>query len=298
MKKFSFKPVGIFLFLLFIREVRANTRDNWKAEFQSMIETVKQHPTKDRMMALAKTISGNNRYAHLLDAEQLELSEKARVTLCKIPNHARYFGEEIKRMQKEVADNPAKIGLLFDYNNDRAEDFRILAQLPSPETVAVLGEFLSDDIDTPSVRISPGSDWGENPPANSYASACMITILGLRDSPVAAGGMEGIEGVVDKRPRNLAKIRGWWEEVKSGERPFSFLGQAVEYRFLPDGTWETLAIADPPDDAPPMPVRKDWEVKPAAPPTVAEPADPVWPWVFGASALIGGLALAIRKWRS
>lgn len=39
------------------------------------------------------------------------------------------------------------------------------------------------------------------------------------------------------------------EEVKSGQRPFSFKGQKVGYRFKPDGRWDTLPIANPPDDA-------------------------------------------------
>jgi hypothetical protein len=35
-----------------------------------------------------------------------------------------------------------------------------------------------------------------------------------------------------------------------GKRAFSFKGQTVEYCFKPDGTWDTIPIANPPDDGP------------------------------------------------
>ena len=40
----------------------------------------------------------------------------------------------------------------------------------------------------------------------------------------------------------IADTRAWWEEIKSGKRAFSYKGQKVEYRFKPDGTWETIAL--------------------------------------------------------
>ena len=164
--------------------------------------------------------------------------------LLSIPGHARYFAEEIKREQKEVAEYPTSTGPRISYDRNRSKYFATLSHLPSPETIAVLGEFLSDDIDTPRYRISPDSDWGENPKANSYGSAVTLTRIGLREPP-------GTRESYDADPvLHLAKTRAWWEEVKSGRRSFSFKGQAVEYRFKPDGTWDTLPIANPPDDRP------------------------------------------------
>ncbi len=40
---------------------------------------------------------------------------------------------------------------------------------------------------------------------------------------------------------------------KIDRRSFSFKGQKVEYRFKPDGTWETFAMTNPPDDGPKPP---------------------------------------------
>jgi hypothetical protein len=51
----------------------------------------------------------------------------------------------------------------------------------------------------------------------------------------------------------LAATRTWWEQIRSGQRTFSFKGQGVEYRFKPDGTWDTIRIANPADDDPKVP---------------------------------------------
>lgn len=176
--------------------------------------------------------------------ERVEVYDLVQSTLLNIPGHARYFAEEIKREQKEVANYPTITGPRCNYDRNRAKYFNTLALLPSPETIAVLGEFLADDIDTPQPLMSPDSDWGENPRANSYAASVTISAIGLRDAPA------------DKKSyganpeTHLAKSRAWWDEVKSGKRTFSFQGQNVEYRFKPDGSWDTILIANPRDDGP------------------------------------------------
>ena len=81
-----------------------------------------------------------------------------------------------------------------------------------------------------------------------------IREIGLRNPP------EPLDGLALYPDDLLAATRAWWEEVKSGKLTFSFKGQAVEYRFRPDGTWETIPIANPPDDGPkPAPAAPDSE---------------------------------------
>ena len=165
-------------------------------------------------------------------------------TLLSIPGHARYFQQAIEREQEAVKDYPTSTGPRVSYDFQRGLYFQTLAHLPSPETIQVLGHFLADDKDTPKPLLSPGSDWGENPRANSFASACTLTTVGLRDAP---GTFKDYDSDPDAQ---LAKTRAWWEEVKSGRKTFSFKGQSVEYLFKPDGTWETLAMENAPDDGP------------------------------------------------
>jgi hypothetical protein len=161
-----------------------------------------------------------------------------------IPGHAQYFADEIEREQKAVEKYPTCTGPRVSYDRQRALYFETLCHLPSPETIAVLGHFLHDDTDTPVPLVSPDSDWGENPRANSYFSSGTIISIGLRNPPVESQRRNVDPDIL------LAETRAWWEEIKSGKRTFSFIGHKVEYRFKSDGTWDTIALADLPDDAP------------------------------------------------
>lgn len=82
--------------------------------------------------------------------------------------------------------------------------------------------------------------------------------------------------------------------MKGGEIPFSFKGQAVEFRFKSDGTWDTIPIANPPDDTPVFP-----EAKPAGTRSVKQQAKGLPPGnaddafrLYLLAALAGLLALA------
>jgi hypothetical protein len=100
-----------------------------------------------------------------------------------------------------------------------------------------------------------------------------------------------------KKLELLTEYRSWWEEVKSGKRTFSFKGQAVEYRFRPDGTWETIPIANPPDDGPkPVPAAPDSEIQTPPSETVdsVKPEDHylLW-WITGIAGVLLAVALAL-----
>ena len=94
--------------------------------------------------------------------------------------------------------------------------------------------------------------------------------------------------------------QNWYAEIKSGKRTFSFKGQSVEYRFNPNGTWETLAMANPPDDglkpqpskpeaarpeksAPPPPPAREAPARPSSTTTVSRS---IYGWVIGCGILV------------
>ena len=215
--------------------------------------------------------------------------EKSRNALMAIPGHAKYFSNEIRKMQGEVKGLPTSTGMRVTYDRRRVLWFSILEYLPSPESVAVLGDFLSDDIDTPREVRAPNSDWGDNHRANSYGAFASFMRMGLRNAPVAPD-----EGY--KNPETgLAKTRVWWGDVKAGNRTFSFAGQNVEYRFKADGTWETIPISNPPNDGPDRPGSVSGERsdkrQPVAIPEQPEPPwnGNAWIWISGAAAAFVGL---------
>jgi hypothetical protein len=213
--------------------------------------------------------------------------QKIQDELLSIPGHARYFFNELKREQIEVEQFPTNTGPRVSYDFHRGLYFLTMRHLPSPETIAVLGEFLSDDKDAPGPLDQTKSYDYDIPPANSEYSATTISHIGLREPPASKDSY-------DADPEtHLAKTRAWWEEVKAGKRTFSFKGQAVEYRFKPDGTWDTIPISNPPDDRTQpshetpstRPVKRPGAVLVDAP---EPPAGHAW-WWYG----VGGIALLV-----
>lgn len=181
-------------------------------------------------------------HSQAVDRVYFELQD----ALIAIPGHARSIAESIEREREQVKDVPFNLGPRIGYDRKRLSAFETLAHLPSPETVKVLGDYLADERDLHELTheqtkgqscITGGSS------GNSSYSAKALQTSGLRDKP----SREGIEYDYE-----IAKAawREWWEEVKAGRKTFSFKGQSVEYRFRPDGTWETLAMVNAPDDGP------------------------------------------------
>lgn len=155
-----------------------------------------------------------------------------------IPGHAQYFADEIKQEQAKVATYPANTGPRVSYDSNRQIAFETLAHIPSPETVKVLGEFLSDERDrhemTPEETAGQSCLSGGSTGNSTYATKALEKSA-LRGKPYRPGSV--LENDVAK-----AAWRKWWEGIKAGRETFSFSGQIVEYRFKPDGTWETLSL--------------------------------------------------------
>jgi hypothetical protein len=85
----------------------------------------------------------------------------------------------------------------------------------------------------------------------------------------------------------LLKYRSWFEEVRSGRKTFSFVGEKVGYRFLADGSWESVAIVNSPKFAPtPMPELGAIEVEEESPST-SDSKGQFWSWAVGLTATFG-----------
>jgi hypothetical protein len=118
-----------------------------------------------------------------------------------------------------------------------------LQHLPSPETVKALGEMLKEEWQ----RVLPPHSTVHNVPGALGKNAMRTLLeLPLREMPTPHYDR-------DIAKEQLSAWQQWYAEVKSGQRAFSFKGQSVEYRFKPDGTWDTIPLANPPDDAPEVP---------------------------------------------
>ncbi len=231
-----------------------------------------------RNMGYRKNYDG---HSPAVDAIFLKLQQE----LLSIPGHASDIANKIKREQEAVKDIPRLKGPRNDYDRNRGFLLGgVLAHLPSPETVQVLGDFLADDKDfLDQIR-------GFEVLANSSYAMGALRKIGLRNPPQT--------GSITDNPADIAIWRDWYEEIKSGKRTFSFHGQKTEYRFKPDGTWETITFNNPPNDTPtPPPLAKviaQSVVKPSMP--VNDSEEKQWAWIIGvlAALLIGGFWLKQR----
>ena len=250
------------------------------------------------------------------DARWHQVFFNARSALLATPGHAQYFADKLEEERARL-----KPGVFRGYYTDHVRHYldETLVHLQSPETVRVIGNYLTDDRDNPASPFLTG-DAAPYPGTSSIAFKALSRI-GLRDLPVTDMSVErtkpapgekwtdqqsldvALKGMIAYQAREegaLANLRAWWEEVKAGKRTFSFIGQNVEYRFKPDGTWDTLAMANPPDDAPkPVPSTAERPLKPRIP---SEPARESgksrnhWQWVvISIATLLATLLWLVAK---
>jgi hypothetical protein len=226
-----------FIFLLAALLIQPLTAENIEDSLERLLMETQKVPSKENVFRLANEIKNNRRHESLLMPGAVAMTNRASLELCEIPGYTRYFADEIESERQKIQMLPPKDGRRNSYNRRRYEIIRlILVELPGPESVAMLGHYLNDDRD-PEPPASPSQDYNSPRPSSELASEALAHI-GLRNHPVTKKDFMFVDAIV----RN----RAWWEDVKSGKRSFSFIGQNVEYRFKPDGTWETIAMADPP----------------------------------------------------
>lgn len=251
--------------LIFSVILQLSNGKNIEEGLRDILEQTKKNPTRENVLKLGGAIRGNYRYQELLTQDALAVTIEVSEALCKIPGHAQYFADEIERL---IAD-PANKGSSIRQRSWYIEE--TLPHLPSPETIWVLGNYLHDERYTP----MKGLDNSGATPESSYLATNALRWIGLRESEDAIRTEKGsrYSDVYD-----VKKLRAWWEEIKSGKRTFSFKGQKVEYRFKPGGTWDTIAMTNPPDDGPkppkPKPVPHRPVKLPPPPPETTSDSDP------------------------
>jgi hypothetical protein len=299
----------------------ADARDvdwkEWKKEREADLAASRMLPDEGRIPILGKLVMASGRRDGYrpwpeMDSVKAEFLLIAQNELLAIPGHARYYAAEVERL----IEDPKNVGNEMDLRQRGWFIEDTLGNLPSPETISVLGNYLSDERGLAKVPSWDGHGqlWGLSP--NCVLALRALKQIGLRDlgfaepelrkEPVSSEyatlelrKQAWFDYYTANHETQLKPWRAWWEEIKSGRRSFSFKGQAVEYRFKPDGTWETLAMAAPPDDAPkPASTAVGTEKRTHLQETEAiPPQGSPWAWFVGvAVVLLSGLGwLAWRK---
>lgn len=183
-------------------------------------------------MAVLERLRSAYRYMDHKNPNNVAMYQELKQGAIELPNHSKYLTQKIETERAKVADHPYHSGMRNEFNCLRGtiiED--TLCHLPSPETVAALGNYLFDERDTPPPMF-PGQDWIDVE-SNAFLACKALGKIGLRHSPGPPPSYEQEE--------NLAAWRLWWKDVEAGNRAISFEGEKVEYRLRAKGTWETAA---------------------------------------------------------
>ncbi|RYE85092.1 MAG: hypothetical protein EOO65_01060, partial [Methanosarcinales archaeon] len=143
------------------------------------VDKVVANPSEENVVRLTKEISRSLYYQSSLSPESRQATENALEKILTVPGHAQYFADlvEAERLKHLESSYEANYSTLrYRYLKE------VLQQLPSPETIQVLGHYLADDRDTPPPKV-PNQDWYSTP-ANSYIATDALMEIGLNHSPV------------------------------------------------------------------------------------------------------------------
>jgi hypothetical protein len=183
---------------------------SWFAERMKVIDSIHELPQDERFLKLGELAAIGHRPP--LDHEQETVFKAAQRTLLSIPGHAEFFANKIRAddiLRETGRGHEVKGGVLWD--------FETLGQLPSPETVKVLGSFLDDERHR--VEVDPNSDVAPIA-ANNLLAARALHSLKIASPPL------------HKRPGSYDDIqpwRLWFAQVEAGKRTFRFEGDPQHY---------------------------------------------------------------------
>lgn len=204
-------------------EAQAEALQLWREK----IANAPNLPSDEVIPLLAACVKKTSMSTIFQSDERWEVHYAAQKALVAIPGHAEYYEKRIKEAQKKVesldgwAQGKAKSELL----NEQRLAFEKLAFMPSPETVRVLGDFLSDPWGLlPNAK--PGGEYSDDKQGLSPNASRAIGALGklpLEVRPVQTP--PGQNHYWD----DIDAWKLWYEQVKAGTRTFRFKGDPQEY---------------------------------------------------------------------
>lgn len=229
---------ALLVFLLPWFSVNAEV-SSWFPWAMAQIDQIDSKPVEERIKLLG-TFTGIS--AEPMNEEQAEVSKRAQSLLLNLPGHAEYYSKRINDARQRLDDNRKnhrdESRPLYELTNEQMYGFRVLGSLPSPETVRVLGEWLSDERGSNPKEID--REAGEAP--NSSFATRALTRLPIVSKPVTVP----FNRIYDS---NIESVKHtwllWYQQVKAGTRTFRFEGDPNEYSLA--GPVKPPASAPPTD---------------------------------------------------
>lgn len=185
-------------------------KDSWNERWQKIANKAPELETEQRVEFLSKVLVTD---WEDVGSEHWDTYNRVRTILLETEGHAKFYGDKMKA-------NPR--------SGDRRYWFQYLKNMPSPETVAVLGELLADDSERP-VLAEDGSnaDWylRMRRQTTPNCDRAISALLHLLDNPP----VPAISLTYNHNEDTLKAWRLWYENVKAGRQTFRFKGDPVEY---------------------------------------------------------------------
>ncbi len=202
----------------------------WRQRRVETIENLANSPIETATKGLRDIITQLDTLNYRNCPEKAYILELARTKHLEIPGWENYYRDRIldARAKMEAEPDQALRDDMYYRTMAKAQGgFGILGMLPSPASVRVLGDFLSDErgryVITPEDE-ALGFDriaWVKSVRrSNCESAASAMKLLPLVDKPVS----KDVTGYAAVPP-----WREWYERIKSGRATFRFEGDPVEY---------------------------------------------------------------------
>lgn len=197
---------------------------------EEKIKNYNANPNKENLIELARLLRGIKLFSKT-PAQENELYLRIQALIAADANHATYLEEKLESLRTNDSSN-------YYQSMDHRERFwmidQTLSQIPTPEVVTLLGNYLYDERDNPP-PFQQFQDWIDVE-ANSRLAVRALVHIGIKNQPV--------HPKKDYDDSDLATWKLWWEQVKAGTRTFSFEGKDIAYRFKKDGGYEVVSISE------------------------------------------------------
>lgn len=194
------------------------------AGWESKVDQAENMPPEKAIPLLGSCIRATGRESNFQIDEKWDLHRKASDLLAAIPGHARFYEEEITRVREnQIAErnrqpHPHESEYEANYELARRTSLETLGFIRSPESVQVLGEYLSYK-ELADLRISANA--GIHHPENRVFAAMALSNL-IEQPPVQ--NQSYAYGPEDADTWEL-----WYAQVAAGNRTFRFKGDPQEY---------------------------------------------------------------------
>ncbi len=206
-----------------------------------MAESATQGPKGDAIERLAVGLIKTSRDDVYPSPERKEVHIVLQNAMLAVGGYGDYFSAKIREARQafDSAETPSRRSIQKAKLMDtQADAFEILGLVPGPESVKILGEYLSDETGRvpPSPPGSKDDRMARQQDAN-FTPNSFYALMAIADLPLVAPPVARRKGNATIYDSDIDAWRLWYEQVKSGKRTFRFEGDPREYNL--DGPTKT-----------------------------------------------------------